>query len=124
VASYTAANPESGRIVPVPAEISYCVPDGHPSLPGHFPEAPLVPGVLLLGHIVADVQRQLPGRRVTGIRKLKFLHLLLPGQRFTVTVESPRDDAVRFLCRRGEVLLAEGRLYLAPLADSANGSPY
>ena len=63
-------------------------------------------------------------RRVTGIRKLKFLHLLLPGQRFTVTVESPRDDAVRFLCRRGEVLLAEGRLYLAPLADSANGSPY
>ena len=55
------------------ASRTLCVDDAHPSLPGHFPGAPIVPGVVLLSEVLADQRRQLPHVQVIGIKKLKFL---------------------------------------------------
>jgi 3-hydroxymyristoyl/3-hydroxydecanoyl-(acyl carrier protein) dehydratase len=94
-------------------EHTHCVSHTHPSLPGHFPGTPVVPGVVLLGLILADLQQQLPDRHIVGIRKLKFLQLLLPGERFTVELAKPLEGAVRFRCRKGGALLAEGNCILS-----------
>lgn len=78
----------------------------HPSLPGHFPGQPIVPGVLLLQH-VAEALRSWRGQRLARLIEVKFLHPLLPAQAATLTL-SERGGRLRFeICREHE-LLARG----------------
>ena len=98
------------------ASLTLCVDDAHPSLPGHFPGSPVVPGVVLLSEVLADLRRQLPHVRVTGIKKLKFLRMLFPGQEFTVEFGATAANNLRFKCWRDAALLADGNLVLKPQA--------
>jgi 3-hydroxyacyl-[acyl-carrier-protein] dehydratase len=97
----------------MPAAVSTLrVADSHPSLPGHFPGMPVVPGVVLLSEVLTELQRQMPDVHATGIRKLKFLKRLFPDQPFTVEFGAPNAAGLRFKCwQQGEVL-AEGNLML------------
>ena len=95
------------------ANLTLCIESTHPALPGHFPGMPVVPGVVLLSRILAEFQQRWPQVQPAGIRKLKFLKLLLPGQPFTVEFSAPDTHAVRFKCWQQAVLLAEGNLLLA-----------
>jgi 3-hydroxyacyl-[acyl-carrier-protein] dehydratase len=103
----------------------------HPSLPGHFPGMPVVPGVVFLSFILDEVRRQLPPVRVTGVRKLKFLQMLLPQQSFVVKFCDPEPGSLRFKCWRAassadslaRVLLVDGNLQLAPSVTSPEWVP-
>ena len=103
----------------------------HPSLPGHFPGMPVVPGVVFLSFILDEVQRQLPLVCVTGVRKLKFLQMLLPQQSFVVEFSAPDNVSLRFKCWRAapdvagdaRTLLVDGNLQLAPGSRSAELAP-
>lgn len=85
----------------------------HPSLPGHFPDHPLVPAVVLLERVLAELASEQPQLRVSGVRKLKFLRPLRGGERFELQWSEPRGGGLRFVCRVGDALLAEGHLALA-----------
>lgn len=89
-----------------------CVNNTHPSLPGHFPGTPVVPGVVLLNKILVELQRQLPGIHVAGIKKLKFLRMLLPERTFTVEFADAINSGLRFKCWQDGEVLAEGNLAL------------
>lgn len=93
----------------------FCIPADHPSLPGHFPGRPVVPGVVLLDAAFALILAQRPGRSITGVPSVKFTQPVRPGQRVAV---SCGDDAERvaFGCSvdgqdvlRGVVALGEQR---------------
>jgi 3-hydroxymyristoyl/3-hydroxydecanoyl-(acyl carrier protein) dehydratase len=85
----------------------------HPSIPGHFPGDPLVPGVVMLSAVFEEMARLFPNIKVVGVRKLKFLHRLAPGAAFTVEFESPANGGLRFKCWHNGSVLAEGHLQLA-----------
>ena len=56
------------------------IPADHPSLPGHFPGRPIVPGVVLLDCVIASAERWL--QRPLSLRALpqaKFVAPLLPA---------------------------------------------
>jgi len=96
----------------------------HPSLPGHFPGMAVVPGVVFLSFILDEVRRQLPMVRVAGVRKLKFLQMLLPQQAFVVEFATPDQASLRFkVWRAGSVgdkhrhLLVDGNLHVAASAE-------
>jgi 3-hydroxyacyl-[acyl-carrier-protein] dehydratase len=89
-----------------------CVDRTHPSLPGHFPGMPVVPGVVLLNEILSQLRRQLPAVKVAGIKKLKFLRMLLPDQAFTVEFAEASATGLRFKCWQDGALLAEGNFAL------------
>lgn len=60
-------------------EFAVKVPAEHPSLNGHFPGKPIVPGVLLLDHVLAAL-RQATHRRVIKVRQVKFTSALQPNE--------------------------------------------
>jgi 3-hydroxyacyl-[acyl-carrier-protein] dehydratase len=84
----------------------------HPSLPGHFPGAPLVPGVVILDEVVAALAEWQENSQLSGIRNVKFLAPLKPEQSFTISLSVTDKNAgeVNFCCRAEERVIVEGRL--------------
>lgn len=83
----------------------------HPALPGHFPGHLLVPAVVILDSVLAQLARERPQARVSGVRKLKILRPLRGGEPFELQWSEARGG-LRFVCRVGDALLAEGSLTL------------
>lgn len=93
------------------------IPVDHPSLAGHFPGHPVVPGVVLLDHILATAKVIFPQFRVCGIRKLKCVQPVLPEktcevQWASVRALSAEEAQVRFVCLRDGERVVEGHLML------------
>lgn len=89
--------------------MQFIIPAEHPSLAGHFPGRPIVPGVVVLERVIDAIEAahgELPPLRLPQV---KFLQPLLPGQAALVQLEgqSPRW---RFRVLRGEDVLASGEI--------------
>jgi 3-hydroxyacyl-[acyl-carrier-protein] dehydratase len=93
-------------------EVRRAITADHPSLPGHFPDAPLVPGVLILDEVLAALRDWQKDYRLTAIRTVKFLQPLKPEQPFTICFSAGKDDAseVNFCCRVESRTIVEGQL--------------
>lgn len=85
----------------------------HPSLEGHFPGQPVVPGVLLLDRVVAAAEAWLgTAVIVRSLPQVKFVAPLLPGQ--DAQLELKRAGAeLRFSVRRADAIVAQGVLTCA-----------
>lgn len=67
----------------------------HPSLPGHFPGQPVVPGVLLLERLIEAAQASIGSPlRVLGMPQAKFLAPLLPGEEAVAVMELQTPSSV------------------------------
>jgi acyl-coenzyme A synthetase/AMP-(fatty) acid ligase len=91
------------------------IPADHPSLAGHFPGNPLVPGVVLLDAVLAYIKERRLGV-VQSLPSVKFLAPVRPGEEVQLRVEFDGTRA-RFIGRRdatpvleGSVVLTEGDL--------------
>jgi 3-hydroxymyristoyl/3-hydroxydecanoyl-(acyl carrier protein) dehydratase len=88
----------------------------HPSLAGHFPGHPVVPGVVLLDEVLSIV-REASGdvRSVTGLPLVKFSSPLRPGEVVTIHVDLDGATEAAFSCRVGIRHVASGTIELAPV---------
>jgi 3-hydroxymyristoyl/3-hydroxydecanoyl-(acyl carrier protein) dehydratase len=93
-------------------EVSRAIRANHPSLPGHFPGTPLVPGVVILDEVLAALVEWRKDCHLIGMRSVKFLVPLKPEQAFTIGFSLSNDHAgeVDFCCRIDDHLIVEGRL--------------
>ncbi len=91
---------------------AFTVPEQHPSLKGHFPARPIIPGVVILDFIVNGLLEQLPGASLSGIPKMKFLQPL-PALATVETVYTEKHETLyQFSCKtEGEIAL-QGQLWL------------
>ena len=95
------------------------IPSTHPSLEGHFPDNPVIPGVVLLEEVLTVLKEWSPGARVHGFQAVKFLQPVTPGSPFTVDLEQTGPGIVKFKCHTGELLLNTGTIILGPLQKTS-----
>ena len=90
----------------------FSIPPDHPSLPGHFPGRPLVPGVLLLERVLEAIEAMHGPIGALRLPQVKFLQPLLPGEVADIALEGgfPRW---KFRVLRGDTLLASGEVAAA-----------
>jgi len=91
---------------------AFAIAPDHPSLPGHFPGRPVVPGVVVLDLALEAILRLHPGRRAAGLPQVKFTRPVLPGQTVTVSSAPANQDRVAFACRVDGTEVARGTLLL------------
>lgn len=96
-------------------EETLVVPPDHPSIAGHFPGNPIVPGVVMLDAAAALAARR-AGRPVTGVRSAKFRAPLRPGTGCLMRLSPRQDGALDLVCS------SDGTTILSAILESDEGS--
>jgi len=82
----------------------------HPALEGHFPGHPIVPGVVILDHVIAAFNKERGSSfKINKIPSVKFLSPLEPGVRIDFTFDISNNLA-RFTGKCGEKTIVSGQL--------------
>lgn len=92
----------------------FTIPADHPSLAGHFPGRPVVPGVVLLDHAFALIAARL-GARIRGVEAAKFTGPVLPADEVEVFYRLNGAERLTFTCLKEDAPVVRGTARLALL---------
>jgi 3-hydroxymyristoyl/3-hydroxydecanoyl-(acyl carrier protein) dehydratase len=90
----------------------FVIPQDHPSLPGHFPGRPIVPGVVVLGCAMAVLLRDRPAAHLVGFDEVKFVAPVSPGAEICVSSNESTADRLTFTCAVDGRTVLRGRARL------------
>jgi 3-hydroxymyristoyl/3-hydroxydecanoyl-(acyl carrier protein) dehydratase len=97
---------------------SHClIDDQHPSLPGHFPGNPVVPGVVILDEVLHAVAQWQPQLLIAGFNTVKFLQPLRPNEPFSIEFDHSKTTRIKFECKKDHSVFATGLINLAMSVD-------
>lgn len=73
------------------------IPTNHPAFAGHFPDTPIVPGVVLLDEVLHAIFTD-TGLPATDwqVSSVKFLSPLKPGESIIIEYEQSTNGAIKF----------------------------
>ena len=91
---------------------SFTIKTNHPSLKGHFPNNPIVPGVVILDEVINIIKELKPKFTVDKISMVKFTAPLLAEQDVSVEINEKTETSLSFSCLHNETKLVTGQLTL------------
>ena len=96
---------------------SFEISHNHSCLAGHFPNNPIVPGVVILDEISSVIMQVHSKYRIHSFLNVKFLQPLKPGQSVSVKLEEKvRVDnnysKLKFRCTFNGAIIAQGEIKL------------
>lgn len=92
----------------------FVISNEHPSLAGHFPNNPIVPGVVILDYILIGFEKNF-NQRSYKFGPIKFKSLLLPDECAEVKYQTQADKCVFLVLVKRidvEIVIASGTLTL------------
>ena len=92
---------------------NFAISDEHPSITGHFPGNPVVPGVVIINKIIELIERSMPGRQVVAIKFIKFIKPLKPGKEVKLSVGKKGLSDLDIVCEGEDGVLLKGQLVLS-----------
>jgi len=101
----------------------FLIDSSHPSLTGHFPGNPIVPGVIILGEVLELIGESLGQTlMLSKVPSVKFHSPLRPNERLQLNFDILPDHLVTFSCQVGSRLIASGQFIFQP-DDQASSPP-
>lgn len=94
----------------------FTIPATHASLKGHFPNNPIVPGVVILDEVINIINSIKPEFVVDTIPMVKFTQPLLAEQKVLVEINEKNDMVIGFNCSHNKNKLVTGQLTLKAIA--------
>jgi len=89
-----------------------CFADTHPTLPGHFPGRPLIPGVVLLAKLQTLLASHWPAHVLTQLSQVKFARPVRANETIVlaVTDANEQDHCLqgKFVLRHSGQVVAQG----------------
>ncbi|HEV2269155.1 MAG TPA: hypothetical protein VGR92_06840 [Steroidobacteraceae bacterium] len=83
----------------------------HPAFDGHFPGAPVLPGVVLLDEAIRAIELATGGEpRCWRVSSVKFLRTVPPGEALALEQERLASGTVRFTIQSAGQAVATGAL--------------
>lgn len=89
-----------------------------PSLDGHFPDDPIVPGVVLLERAMNAIAAQLDDAKPVEVQWAKFRAVVRPPATIGLVARRAPGGIVYFELRQGERVIVDGALRVAAKAGS------
>lgn len=91
----------------------FVIPASHPSLEGHFPGNPVVPGVVILDKILQEIDAAWPGQGVTGFSFVKFINPIRAEIKIQISIIEKDREKLKFECKHGEEIMVSGQCKIA-----------
>ncbi len=89
---------------------TFTIGANHPAMPGHFPGRPIVPGVILLDHVIATARDAFGLGPNHAVPRAKFATPVLPGQSVAVALTRMDNHRLTFTCSVEGTPVASGEL--------------
>jgi 3-hydroxyacyl-[acyl-carrier-protein] dehydratase len=93
----------------------FSIPHDHPSLAGHFPGRPIVPGVVLLDEAAALILRDRPADRLARLDNVKLLAPVSPGDEVIVACGETAPGWLAFTCVVAGRVVLSGQARFGPV---------
>jgi len=105
---------------PMTFETQFLIDPLHPSLIGHFPGNPIVPGVVILTEVLESIQHSLAKPWVLSqVPVVKFHAPLLPNESVQLTFELLPHHIVTFSCQVGSRRIVSGQFIFQSNAQAS-----
>jgi 3-hydroxymyristoyl/3-hydroxydecanoyl-(acyl carrier protein) dehydratase len=87
----------------------FIVSASHPSIPGHFPGNPIVPGAVIIENVIRAFSRSDDSREITSLFTVKFIKSIEVNQKVDVNFLSISTELISFECISNNVVSVLGR---------------
>jgi len=96
---------------------NFIITTEHPSLEGHFPGNPIVPGVVILDELMSIILNENVDYKIAGFSSVKFLEPLLANQEVSVKLSgnhsnSSKELKIKFSLYHDGTLITQGEVKL------------
>ncbi len=93
--------------------VNYDIPVDHPSLKGHFPGNPVIPGVVIVEKVLRSFSQARPSNSYK-IVMAKFLQPLIPPATLTVHISENTENRFKFKAISKPHIIASGIIEIKP----------
>lgn len=90
--------------------LDFIISNNHPSIPGHFPGNPIVPGAVIIENVIEKFYKLGGSKEVVSLPTVKFIKPIAANQKIVVCFRNISPILIHFECIYNNQVSVLGRL--------------